>query len=199
VDAAQSVGCLPLNVTELDADFYAFTGHKWLCGPAGVGGLYINPKAFDRISPTFSGWRGVKTNGSGEVIGWKKDGSRFEVATSAYALSEGLKAAIEFHQQWGNTQQRFDQIHHLSTYLWQKLSQIKGVECLSHYPPDAGLVSFKLLGNTTAHQLVQSLEKWGFFLRTIASPYCVRACVHYFTLQEEIDRLVAAIRELIKD
>ncbi|MBD2019820.1 aminotransferase class V-fold PLP-dependent enzyme, partial [Leptolyngbya sp. FACHB-36] len=41
VDAAQSVGVLPLNLTQLEADFYAFTGHKWWCGPEGVGGLYV--------------------------------------------------------------------------------------------------------------------------------------------------------------
>jgi L-cysteine/cystine lyase len=196
VDAAQSVGCLPLNLTELDTDFYAFTAHKWLCGPAGVGGLYVNPKALDYISPTFSGWRGIKTDSSGEVVGWKADGSRFEVATSAYALYEGLKAALNVHWQWGNPQQRFDKIHQLGNYLWENLGKIGGLECLSKNPPGAGLVSFSLQGNTTPDRLVRSLEKQGIFLRTIANPYCVRACVHYFTLQEEIDHLVSAIADL---
>ena len=45
IDAAQSVGLLPLKLDELGIDFYAFTGHKWWCGPEGVGGLYVHPAA----------------------------------------------------------------------------------------------------------------------------------------------------------
>ncbi|MGB5975702.1 MAG: aminotransferase class V-fold PLP-dependent enzyme, partial [Nodosilinea sp.] len=45
VDAAQSAGALPLDLAHLGVDFYAFTGHKWWCGPAGLGGLYVRPEA----------------------------------------------------------------------------------------------------------------------------------------------------------
>ena len=59
VDAAQSVGLLPLNLAELAVDFYAFTGHKWWCGPEGVGGLYVSPENLAKLSPTFIGWRSI--------------------------------------------------------------------------------------------------------------------------------------------
>lgn len=197
VDAAQSVGSLPLNLTEIGVDFYAFTGHKWLCGPAGVGGLYIRPEAFEKLQPTFIGWRGVNTNEKGELIGWKGDGQRFEVATSAYPEYEGLRAAIALHQQWGTPHERYQQICQLSEYLWQSLSKINGIECLKNSPPQAGLVSFRVTNNSSHKQLVQQLEKQGLLLRTIAEPDCIRACVHYFTLSAEIDRLVEAIKQMI--
>lgn len=196
VDAAQSVGCLPLNLTELGADFYAFTGHKWLCGPEGIGGLYVRPEALESLHPTFIGWRGIMMGKSGNPIGWKPDARRFEVATSAYPLYAGLRSAIAFHQQWGTPQERYQQICQISEYLWQRLSQLDKVRCLRTSPPEAGLVSFELTNGQSHKQLVDILEQQGFMLRTILDPDCVRACVHYFTHQSEIDQLIAAIESI---
>lgn len=197
VDAAQSAGSLPLNLTELGVDFYAFTGHKWLCGPAGVGGLYVRPEARDTIAPTFIGWRGVIQDGEGKPVGWKQTGERFEVATSAFPLYVGLQRAIALHQEWGTSQERYEHIRQNSQYLWQRLSQLKGVQCLKTSPPEAGLVSFKLTDNPSHGKFVQTLEKQGFLLRTLLYPDCIRACVHYFTDRAEMDRLTDAIAQLI--
>jgi L-cysteine/cystine lyase len=195
VDAAQSVGTLPLNLTESGVDFYAFTGHKWLCGPSGVGGLYISPAAFSHLQPTFIGWRGVNTDSQGNVTGWKEDASRWEVATSAYPLFQGLKGAIATHGQWNSAPKRYQRICELSGYLWEELERMEGVKCLKNSPPEAGLVSFQLTGNISPDELVKKLERQGFLLRTLANPYCVRACVHYFTLESEIEQLVAVIKK----
>ncbi|NEQ24276.1 MAG: aminotransferase class V-fold PLP-dependent enzyme [Microcoleus sp. SIO2G3] len=194
VDAAQSAGSLPLNLTELGADFYAFTGHKWLCGPEGIGGLYVRPDALESISPTFSGWRGIVIDEVGKPVGWKPDARRFEVATSAYPLYAGLRKAIATHQQWGTPQERYEQICKRSEYLWQRLSELNNVRTLATSPPKAGLVSFVLTNGQSHKQLVNSLEQQGFMLRTILDPDCVRACVHYFTQPTEIDQLIEAIR-----
>ncbi len=197
VDAAQSVGSLPLNLSELGADFYAFTGHKWWCGPAGVGGLYVRPEALVDPNPTFIGWRSVCKDEKGKPIGWQEGGRRFEVATSAYPLYEGLREAIATHQQWGTSQERYQQICQLSEYLWQGLSQVEGINCLKTSPPEAGLVSFQVTGNISHEKLVQSLEKRGFMLRTLVNPDCVRACVHYFTLPAEIENLVEQVKQIV--
>ena len=197
VDAAQSVGILPLNLIESKVDFYAFTGHKWLCGPEGVGGLYVSPQVLEQLHPTFIGWRGININSTGEPIGWKDDGERFEVATSAYPLYEGLSGAIATHQQWGPPEERYQKICQLSKYLWQRLSQVPGIECLKTSPPQAGLVSFQVKDSLSPLQLVEALEQQGFLLRKLANPSCVRACVHYFTLPEEIEQLVEAINKLV--
>ena len=198
VDAAQAVGSLPLNLGEIKPDYYAFTGHKWLCGPAGVGGLYISPDAFSQLQPTFIGWRGIDIDKQGQPQAWKENGEKFEVATSAYPEYEGLKAAIATHQQWGNSLQRYQRICQLSKYLWSSLNKIDKIDCLKHTPPEAGLVSFQVKGNINQGNLVKTMEKKGFLLRTIANPNCIRACVHYLTLPAEIDSLVSAIEEAIE-
>lgn len=191
-DAAQSVGSLALDLPESKVDYYAFTGHKWLCGAAGVGGLYISEAAFDSLQPTFIGWRGVDTDSQGQPQAWKSNGEKFEVATSAYPEYEGLRSAIAVHRAWGTSEKRYQTICELSKYLWEKLQQLDRVDCLKRTPPEAGLVSFQIV-NSEHKEVVDSLEKQGFFLRTIANPDCIRACVHYLTLPEEIDRLVEVI------
>ena len=196
VDAAQSVGCLPLNLRELAADFYAFTGHKWLCGPQGVGSLYVRPETQSSLSPTFIGWRGVEVNQTGQPTGLKNNGQRYEVSTSAYPQYLGLQEVIAIHSTWGTPQIRYEKICQLSKSLWEGLRAIKGVRCLSTTPPEAGIVSFQLTEGKSPERFVQSLEKQGFLLRTIAVPECVRACVHYFTLPEEIEALLKVIKQL---
>lgn len=193
IDAAQSVGMLPLKLAETGVDFYAFTGHKWLCGPEGVGGFYVNPETLESLHPTFIGWRGITTNKTGEPTGWQPDARRFEVATSAYPLYCGLTAAINTHQSVASPEGRYQQICNLSKYLWQQLSELPHVHCLLNSPPESGLVSFQVTG-VTHRELVQSLEKQGFLIRTLRSPDCVRACVHYFTSPSEIDQLVEEIK-----
>ncbi len=103
VDAAQSVGVLPLNLEGVD--FYAFTGHKWCCGPAGVGGLYVSPSAQKFLRPTFMGWRSVLTDAVGQPTAFQPDGRRYEIATSAVPLYPGLREAIAFHRQFGSPEE----------------------------------------------------------------------------------------------
>jgi len=192
IDGAQSVGLLPLNLAALDVDFYGFTGHKWWCGPEGVGGLYIHPEALAELAPLTMGWRGINFTEAGLPQGWKEGAERFEVATSAYPLYAGLATAIVTHDRWGTAQERSDRILGLSESLWTKLRACPGVDCVLSQPPRSGLVSFRW--NDSPSALVQHLETEGIFLRTIASPHCVRACVHYLTLESEIDRLVERIK-----
>lgn len=196
VDAAQSVGVLPLNLTELGADFYAFTGHKWWCGAAGVGGLFVHPDAKDSLSPTFVGWRSVITNATGQPIDWQPDGRRFEIATSAVPLYPALREAIVFHHSYDTTANRYHQICDGSAYLWERLRQISEVTCLKTTPPESGLISFQLASGKHG-KLVQFLEEKHFYLRVILNPNCVRACVHYFTTESEMDALVSAIVEFL--
>lgn len=197
VDAAQTVGAIPLSLEQMGVDYYAFTGHKWLCGPAGVGGLYVSPTAAQNLHPTFIGWRSIEVDEQGKITGWKRGGERFEVATSAYPQYEGLRTAMIVHNQWGTIRERYEQICQLSAYLWENLAKIPQIKCLKTSPPAGGLVSFQVIAGHISHlQLVQNLERQGLFLRTIANPDCVRACVHYFTLPSEIEQLAIAIKKL---
>ncbi|MBD2568068.1 aminotransferase class V-fold PLP-dependent enzyme [Anabaena lutea] len=195
VDAAQSVGVLPLNLTDLGVDFYAFTGHKWLCGPAGVGGLYVRPEARESLQPTFIGLDGVITNNQAQPVNWQPDGRRYEVSTLATPLYVGLREAIAIHQKWGTAAERYEQICHNSEYLWEKLTNLPEVKCLKNSPPESGLVSFQLANNQPSLKLVQFLEAQKILTRTIANPNCIRVSVHYLTLESEIDQLIAAIKQ----
>lgn len=192
VDAAQSVGVLPLNLTELQADYYAFTGHKWWCGAAGVGGLYVRPEARASLNPTFIGWRSVITDATGNPDRFQADGRKYEIATSATPLYTALRSAIEFHAPFA--QDRYAMICDRSAYLWQRLTKLSDLKCLKYSVPEAGLVSFQL-ANGKHSQLVQFLEEKDIFLRVILNPNCVRACVHYFTTENEIDLLIDAIAQ----
>jgi len=193
VDAAQSVGVLPLNLIESGVDFYAFTGHKWWCGPEGLGGLYVSAEALADLHPVFIGWRGIVTDANAKVLGWKSGSQRYEIATSAYPLYAGLRSAIALQHECGTIEERYVEICRLSKYLWEGLSELPDVECLRTSAPEAGLVSFRLTNGMPHKKLVDLLEKQGIMVRTILNPDCVRACVHYFTTEAEIDKLVGAI------
>lgn len=199
VDAAQSAGSLPLNLPALGVDFYAFTGHKWFCGPAGVGAVYVRPDAQIDHHPTFIGWRSVQIGAGGKPTGWKSDARRYEVATSAYPEYLGLERAIALHRDWGSAQERYQQICQLSRDLWQRLNTLDGVQCCQASPPPSGLVCFQLTNGLPHLPFVQALEASGFLLRTLARPDCIRACVHYFTLPLEIEALVEAIARIIEE
>jgi L-cysteine/cystine lyase len=194
IDAAQSVGLLPLQLDELGIDFYAFTGHKWWCGPEGVGGLYISPAARASLEPTFIGWRGLDY--SQPNLPLVSDSRRYEVATSAYPLYCGLRAAIATHQAWGSAIERTTKIIELATYLWHSLQQLPQITCLSDRAPQSGLVSFQVSSGHHA-KLVKALEERHFYLRTIVDPDCIRACTHYFTTTAEIDASIECLAEVI--
>ncbi|MEH2290966.1 aminotransferase class V-fold PLP-dependent enzyme [Nostoc sp.] len=200
IDAAQSVGLLPLNLTELGVDFYAFTGHKWLCGPAGAGGLYVRPEARESLKPTFIGLNGIVVDSQSQPVDWLPDGRRYEVSTLAYPLYLGLKEAIATHQQWGTSQERYEQICHNSEYLWRQLIALSDIKCLRTSPPESGIISFQLANNQPqAHlKLVQFLDSQRILTRTIADPSCIRVSVHYFTSESEIDLLVETIQNFCK-
>ena len=193
VDAAQSVGVLPLNLIESGVDFYAFTGHKWWCGPEGLGGLYVSADALVDLHPVFIGWRGIVTDANAKPIGLKPGAQRYEIATSAYPLYAGLRSAIALQHELGTIEERYAEICRLSKYLWEHLSELSHVECLRTSAPEAGLVSFRVTNGMPHKKLVDLLEKQGIMVRTILNPDCVRACVHYFTTEAEIDKLVEAI------
>ena len=198
-DGAQSVGVLPLNLIETGVDFYAFSAHKWWCGPEGVGGLYIKPEALKSLLPTFIGWRSLDTHDADEGAGLHAQGQRFEVATSAYPLCAGFRAALITHRRWGSSDDRYRRVRSLCKYLWRQLVEMQNhtsppmVKCLQNSPPEAGIVSFQVAGKSS-QKLVEYLETRGLMVRTMHAPDCVRVCVHYLTLRSELDRLCEEIR-----
>jgi L-cysteine/cystine lyase len=186
-DAAQSAGVLPVNLSATPVDGYAFTGHKWFCGPAGVGALYLSESAQAQIRTTYTGWCGIYATETGA--------DRYEVATSAYPLRHAWQAAIAQHDSYAPLPDRYRQQVGMVQLLWQRLRDLPGVRCLSDEPPAAGLVAFTLAGRTPA-EVESALEARSIYIRSMPDPICLRASVHYFTTIAEVDQLVAAIAPL---
>jgi len=132
VDGAQSLGVLPLDLTGVD--FYAATGHKWLCGPAGLGVLYIHPQYREYLQPTHCGWRGLQ-GFTDQQPRWSPDGQRHEIATTAWELGVGLRATLTLHQSWGTDTERYQRLTHTAGELWTALGTLPHLTRLLPYPP----------------------------------------------------------------
>lgn len=190
VDGAQSVGVLPLNIPATKADYYAFTGHKWLCGPEGLGALYVSAEAIDTLEPTYVGWRSVVFDTSGNPCGFLPGAARFEVATAPFPLMSGLQEAIKVHRKLGSAAERYECILKNAEVLRKALQEKSGIQLLDPLAASS-LVSFKMDGAKHA-QIVKSLEEQNVILRTIPHPDCIRASVHYFSAQD-VSRLLQTL------
>ena len=201
VDAAQSMGQIPVAEAAAAADIYAFTGHKWACGPEGLGGVALSERVLKEANPTLIGWRSLQDESRavfGDPDPFHHDSRRFEVATSCVPLLAGLRQSLELLEQEGTAEQRLGRIQALSDQLWQALKALPEATPLLQGSPPAGLVSFQL--NPTTHPsppsaVVTQLGQQGLWIRDLADPACLRACTHVCTSSEEINALLQAIQD----
>jgi len=194
VDAAQSVGSLPVAEAASSADIYAFTGHKWCCGPEGLGGVALSERILVESQPTLGGWRSLASE-SDRGSAWHADGRRFEVATSCTPLLAGLHTSLQLLESVGSSVDRLALIQERSCQLWHGLQAIPGITPLLTEPPPAGLVSFNLAG-VPPDQAVVALGKQAIWLRSLDDPACLRACTHVMTTDAEVETLLCALAAL---
>ena len=195
VDGAQSAGVMPLEDAVAAADLYAFTGHKWLCGPEGLGAVVVSRRLLDVGAPTLIGWRGL-VGDPDHPLRLHGDARRYEVATSCYPLTAGLLQSLRSLAVVGDPRQRLALVQARSGRLWRGLRQLDGVETLLPEPPPAGLVSFRVQGHRPL-QVVRALAERGVVLRRFEKPACVRACCHVTTLSTELGCLISQIASLV--
>ncbi len=198
VDAAQSFGQIPVEEAAA-ADIYAFTGHKWACGPEGLGGVALSERVLAKAAPTVIGWRSLRDESKADLTSkdlFHHDSRRFEVATSCVPLMAGLRCSLQLLDNEGSAQQRWDRIRNLSSDLWQALQGLEHVKPLLEVPPASGLVSFQVDGDVPPAEHVKKLGAQGLWIRDLADPSCLRACTHITTTEEDINTLVAAISAL---
>ena len=218
VDGAQSLGCLPLaaaggSQAAAAADIYACTGHKWCCGPEGLGAVALSERLLEQARPTLIGWRSLRHEGSaasGDPSGFHADARRFEVATSCVPLMAGLNRSLQLLEAEGSAAQRLERIQAGSHRLWQGLQAMPTAHPLLEVPPPAGLVSFMLRPtaadgpiqgqgqdqNLAPEAVVRALGQQGIWLRSLEDPPCLRACTHITTTAAEIDQLLEALTDL---
>ena len=202
VDAAQSVGQIPVGEAAQAADIYAFTGHKWTCGPEGLGGVALSERMLTEAHPTVIGWRSLQDETravADDPDPFHHDSRRFEVATSCVPLMAGLRCSLDVLEQEGSSDERLKRIGSLSEQLWRELQTIQGVSPLLEGPPPAGLVSFQMHPEATAatpSEVVKALGAEQIWIRDLADPICLRACTHVCTNENDMAKLIDQIRML---
>ncbi|ABX08343.1 aminotransferase class V-fold PLP-dependent enzyme [Prochlorococcus marinus] len=202
VDAAQSFGQLPIAEAASLADIYAFTGHKWACGPEGLGAVAISPRVLGASNPTLIGWRSLKSEGSiyeNNPNPFHEDARRFEVATSCIPLFAGLRSSLKLMEKEGTVTQRLHQIQRMSKALWSQLKGINGVNPILEGPPASGLISFSVASKYSSKEIVKILGRQNLWIRLLEDPTWLRACVHITSNTDEINKLVKSLNDLTKE
>ncbi|WP_430606368.1 aminotransferase, class V [Enterococcus sp. AZ170] len=202
VDGAQAVPHMPVNVQAIDADFYAFSGHK-MCGPTGIGVLYGKRELLDQMEPVEFG---------GEMIDfvnlydstWKELPWKFEAGTPNIAGAIALGAAIDFLTEIG-----LEEIHQheaeLVAYVLPKLLAIEGLTVYGPQDPahHTGVLAFNLDG-LHPHDTATALDMEGVAVRAghhcaqpllnyLDVPATARASFYLYNTKADADRLIDAI------
>lgn len=205
VDGAQSVPHISVDVQEMDADFFAFSGHK-MYGPTGIGVLYGKEKWLDRIPPYKGGGEMIQRV-SFEKTTFNELPFKFEAGTPDYIGTAALAKAIDYLTAIG-----LDRIaayeHELTTYASQRLQAIEGLRIYGESAQKASVISF-LIDKIHPLDVGTLLDRLGIAVRTghhCAQPLMqrlgiegtVRASFALYNTKEEIDMLVEGINRIRK-
>lgn len=203
IDGAQSIPHMPIDVQDLDADFYVFSGHK-VYGPTGIGVLYGKEAWLDKLPPYQGGGEMIK-NVSFEHTTFNKLPFKFEAGTPDYIGSTALAKALDYVSAIG-----MDKIaayeHELTVYAMNRLKEIPGMRIFGEAEHKGGVISF-LVGNIHHFDMGTLLDRLGIAVRTghhCAEPLMhrmgiegtVRASLGLYNTKEEIDALVAGIERV---
>ena len=205
VDGAQSIPHLAVDVQDLDADFYVFSGHK-IYGPTGIGVLYGKERWLE-LMPPYQGGGEMIQKVTFEKTTFNELPFKFEAGTPDYIGSTALSAALDYVKGVGiaNIAQHE---HELLEYARTRMAEIEGMRFIGNAPQRSGLVSF-LVGDIHPYDMGSILDKLGIAVRTghhCAEPVMqafgiegtVRASFAMYNTKEEIDILVAGIERARK-
>lgn len=205
IDGAQSVPHTRVNVRELDADFYVFSGHK-LYGPTGIGILY-GKKALLEEMPPWQGGGGMIKNVTFEETTFNSLPEKFEAGTGSIADAIGLGSAIEYVQEISMDYiEQHEKI--LTVYAHEKLNRIPGVCIIGTSPSKTSVISFVMEG-ISPDDTANFLNREGIAVRSghhCAQPTLrryglessVRASIGLYNTYEEIDCFADSILRLSK-
>lgn len=203
IDGAQSVPHKRVNVQELDADFFVFSGHK-IYGPTGIGVLYGKEEILNRMKPYQGGGEMIQTVRF-EKTTFNELPYKFEAGTPDYVGAIALAKALDFVTTIG-----IDEIaaheQFLTRYALEKLNEIPNMRIFGK--PDGAAISF-LVGDIHPADLGTLLDRLGIAIRTghhcaqplidyFGIPGTVRASFALYNTQEEVDALVAGINRVAK-
>lgn len=203
VDGAQSIPHMPVDVQDLDADFYVFSGHK-VYGPTGVGVLYGKEDWLDRLPPYQGGGEMIQ-HVSFERTTFNELPFKFEAGTPDYIGTTALARALDYVTALG-----MDRIaaheHDLTTYAMERLRQVPGMRIFGEAAEKGSVISF-LVGDIHHFDMGTLLDRLGIAVRTghhCAQPLMqrlgiegtVRASFGLYNTRQEVDALVAGVERV---
>jgi cysteine desulfurase / selenocysteine lyase len=203
VDGAQSVSHMRVNVQEIDADFFVFSGHK-LFGPTGIGVVYGKRDLLEDMPP-WQGGGNMIADVTFEKTVFQAPPNRFEAGTGNIADAVGLGAAIDYVTRVGiENIGRYE--HDLLAYATSVLQPVPGVRLIGTAKDKASVLSFVLKGYET-EEVGQALNEEGIAVRSghhCAQPILrrfgveatVRPSLAFYNTRDEVDRLVSVVRRL---
>ena len=205
VDAAQSVPHFPVDVRDLDADFFAFSGHK-MFGPTGSGILYGKREWLDQMPPYQTGGGMIRTV-SFEGTTFAPIPDKFEAGTPAIAAGIGLGAAIDYINAI-NFEAAAAYEHDLLEYATERLADIPGVNIIGTAANKASVLSFTIDG-IHPHDIGTILDQEGIAVRAghhcaqpvmqfFDVPATARASFAFYNTREEVDKLADAVQKVIE-
>ena len=200
VDGAQALGMFPIDLTDINPDFYTSSGHKWLFGPKGTGVFYMNKKWIKKLNPVFAGaYTDSKFDLNTLTMEYRNSVQREEYGTRNTAISLGLGSAIEFINTIGieNVAKRGRE---LASYFRKGLSEIPEIEILTPKEEaySASMLTFRIKGkdNLKLNQQINSQYKIrlrGIYENNLNSIRVSFAVFNHFT---EIDNLLLALKKI---
>jgi len=200
IDGAQGVSHLPVDVQDLDCDFYCFSGHK-MYAPMGIGVMYGKEKYLEELPPYQLGGEMIRDVYVDHTT-FNDLPFKFEAGTPNVEGVVGLRAAIRYLNNLGMLSISTYE-NNLLKYASDKLSAIEGVRFYGTSPHKASLISF-LIGDIHPYDAGTIIDKMGIAVRTghhcamplmdfLKIPGTVRASFAFYNTFEEVDRLVEAI------
>jgi cysteine desulfurase / selenocysteine lyase len=205
LDAIQSVGQMPLDVQQIGCDFLAATGRKYLRGPRGTGFLYVGRDRLDELHPAFVEVGGARWTAI-DSYELTPGARRFETWEASYALQLGLGRAIDYALDAG-VEATWRRVVELAAGLRARLAEIPGVTVRDLGATKCGIVTFTVDGaDYAALRRELTARNVNVYLSTMSDTrldleprgleLMVRASVHYFNTEAELDRFAALVAEL---
>lgn len=205
VDAAQSVPHFAVDVQDLDADFFVFSGHK-MFGPTGSGVMYGKREWLDKMPPYQTGGSQIRTV-SFEKTTYAPLPAKFEAGTPAIASGIGLGAAIDYINSIDFVAAAAHE-HDLLEYATQRLSDIPEVKIIGTAAEKASVISFTIEG-IHPHDIGTILDQQGIAIRAghhcaqpvmdfFEVPATARASFAFYNTREDVDKLVDSIQKVIE-
>ncbi len=192
VDGAQGVGAIEVDPAALGADAYAGPGQKWLCGPNGIGFLWLADGFEERFEVAAASYytRDFRSDGAPFWPGAR----RHDGASLSSAGLAGLAAAVAFRRQLVGWSEGASEMAGVRARCVELLTEVPGLTLQAETDGAAPLVAFTVAGRS-AEQVVERLEQAGVLARTLPGLDWVRVSLGYWVSDSDLERLAAALRE----